>query len=68
MIIITILDSETPEGLKPLDVATYSMNNVSILEMIIRDPGYLDYNLRTEEMHRIGNWEVIKKLIKDEEE
>ena len=62
---VTILDSETPEGLKPLDVATYSMNNVSILEMIIRDPGYLDYNLRTEEMHRIGNWEVINSTATD---
>ncbi len=60
---IKIYDED--EDFVPVDVGVYKMSNLFILEMIIKDPKCLDYNLRTEEMHRIGNWEVINSVSTD---
>lgn len=61
---VTILDGED-NGMTALDNLKCSLSNSQILDMLIRDKKYLDYNLRTEEMHSIGNWEVINSAATD---
>jgi hypothetical protein len=62
--LVTIHD-EPIEGMTPIDILKVGMTNPAILDMAITDANKLDYNLRTEEMHPIGQWEVINSAATD---
>lgn len=56
---------EVPSGLTEIDYIKCNLTNPAILDMIISDPKNMDYNLRTEEMHPVGYWEVINSAATD---
>ena len=59
------IKDKIPEGLTEIDVIKFNLTNPGILDMIITDNQKMDYNLRSEEMHPIGNWEVINSAATD---
>lgn len=63
--IVTIYDTITPEHLTVINPVKCNMCNPEILDMIISDKHVLDYNLRSEEMHCVGTWEVINSTATD---
>lgn len=63
--LVSIFEEKDPDGLTSIDTMRVNLNNPSILDMIITDSKKLDYNLRTEEMHGIGSWEVINSAATD---
>jgi hypothetical protein len=62
---VSIIDSDENVGKIPLDYMKCNLSNSGILDMVITSKECLDYNLRTEEMHPIGNWEVINSAATD---
>ena len=62
---LVAIKDKAPEGLTELDSIKIHLNNPGILDTIITDNKKMDYNLRSEEMHPIGNWEVINSAATD---
>lgn len=62
---LVAIKDKVPEGLTEIDFIKFHLTNPGILDMIITDTKKMDYNLRSEEMHPIGNWEVINSAATD---
>lgn len=65
MRLVSVQTETVPDNLHPINTLKIQLNNPGILDMIITDNNKYDYNLRTEEIHGIGAWEVINSAATD---